>query len=407
MINVARIRTDLEALARFGSVGQGIDRPSFSPVYRQAVDWLADQLRSAGMTVREDTVGNLIGRMGPESGPAIVSGSHIDTVPNGGKYDGALGVLAALEVARSLKEHSQPLGKAFEVIAFVDEEGAYLGELGCRAMIGDLTFPELDESRGRDNKSPVDAMRDYGLHAKQVSNAARPHTDFAAYVELHIEQGPVLENAQIDIGVVSGIVGLQVSEITFAGEANHAGTTPLPLRKDALRAAAAMITESFARLERDFSTRDHRLTYGAVEVSPGASNVVPASAKLTQEIRADNESDIDALHAMTLEVASKTAAEYGVDFDMRTLARDASAAMSTDLMDLIEGHAGEAGFSLIRMASGAGHDAQIMANVTDTGMIFIPSVGGISHNPAEHSSDEQIERGATVLYRVIADLLTR
>ncbi len=405
MIDVRRIRTDLDALAEFGKRGQGVDRPAYSPAYRQAIDWLATQMVDAGMNVREDSAGNLIGRLGPATGPAVICGSHIDSVPNGGKYDGTLGVLAGLEVARRLA--GQPLERAFEVIAFADEEGAFLGELGCRAMIGDLPFEELAEAHGRDGASPVDAMRDYGLDPTRIGEAARPHEEFAAYVELHIEQGPVLETGGLDIGVVTGIVGLQVSEITFTGQANHAGTTPVPLRRDALRAAAAMITECFERLEQDFLLQHHRLTYGAIEVAPGASNVVPDTARLVQEIRAGKEAEIDALHAMTLKVAARTAERNGVAFDMQTLSRDAAASMSPAIMAMIERHASDAGFSMTRMPSGAGHDAQVMASVTETGMVFIPSQGGISHNPDEHSTDNQIERGATILLRVIEELLTR
>lgn len=406
MVKVSRIRADLDALGRFGAVGAGVDRPSFSAPYRQAVDWLSDAMRRAGLRVREDAAGNLIGRLGPASGPAVVAGSHIDSVPNGGKYDGTLGVVAAIEVARCLLENGTNFDKAFEVIAFVDEEGAYLGELGCRAMVGDLTYEELAETRGRDSTTPIEAMREYGLDPRKIADAARQRDDFAAYVELHIEQGPVLEKENIDIGVVTEIVGLQVSEIIFSGQANHAGTTPVPMRSDACRAAAAMVTECFARFERHFSPQCHRLTYGAMEVAPGASNVVPERAKLIQEVRAGRESDIDAIHAMTLEVAAETAANCNVGFEMQTLSRDDAAAMSPDLMDRIERHAAGVGYSARRMPSGAGHDAQVMAHVTETGMIFIPSVGGISHNPAEHSTDEQIERGSTVLFRVIDELVS-
>jgi len=405
MISVARIRDDIEALAAFGANGDGVDRPAFSPAYRAAVDWLSGRMRAAGMSVREDAAGNVIGRLGPADGPAVVSGSHIDSVPNGGKYDGTLGVLAALEVARCLVD--RPMAKAFEVIAFADEEGAWLGELGCRAMIGDLTLEELAETHGRKSGSPIDAMLRYGLDPSGIGAAARPRSDFAAYVELHIEQGPVLEDAHLDIGVVTGIVGLQVSEITFLGQANHAGTTPVSMRKDAARAAAAMMTRCFARFEQEFSLEQHRLTFGALDVAPGASNVVPDRARLVQEIRATQESDIDALHAMTLETATEVAAENRVKFDMQTVSRDAAASMSSVLVDRIEHHARAAGLGTLRMASGAGHDAQVMASVTETGMIFIPSAGGISHNPAEHSSDEQIERGAAILLSVVEELLGR
>ncbi len=406
MISVSRIRDDLLALARFGAAGSGVDRPSFSPSYRDAVDWLDERMRAAGLTVREDAAGNLIGRLGPKQGPAIVSGSHIDSVPGGGIYDGAVGVLAALEVARSLNESGIALNSAFEVIAFADEEGAYLGELGCRAMIGDLAFDELEPIRGRDGQRLVDAMQDYGLDARRIEAAARPRSDFKSYLELHIEQGPVLEHRQIDIGVVTGIVGIQVSELEFFGEANHAGTTPLPLRRDAFRAAAETATAIFERMEAEFSPDRHRITYGEAEVLPGAQNVVPAYVKLAQEIRAETAAEIETLFAMALAVSRDVAARHGVTVAARTVSYDAPAHMSARMMERVEEAAVSSGYNTLRMPSGAGHDAQVMARVTDAGMIFIPSSAGISHNPAESSTDSQIERGATVLYRTIASLLT-
>ncbi len=406
MITVARIRDDLLALARFGAVGTGVDRPSFSSAYRNAVDWLGERMRAAGLAVREDAAGNLIGRLGPCEGPAVVSGSHIDSVPNGGIYDGTLGVLAALEVARSLDEGGVTLERAYEVIAFADEEGAYLGELGCRAMIGDLAFDALELLRGRDGQLLIDAMRVYGLDARRIGEAARPPTDFAAYVELHIEQGPVLEHRRVDIGVVTGIVGIQVSQLDFVGQANHAGTTPLPLRRDAFRAAAESVTQVFERLQAEFSPDRHRVTYGAAEVAPGAQNVVPARVRLTQEIRAETPAEIDALCAMTRAVSQDVAARRGVSVEVRQVSFDAPASMSDRMIKRVEGAAADSGYRSLRMPSGAGHDAQVMARVTDTGMIFIPSSDGVSHNPDESSTDDQIERGAEVLYRTIESLLT-
>jgi len=405
MTEVARIRSDLQTLARFGAAGNGVDRPSYSPAYRDAVEWLAERMRQAGLAVREDAAGNLIGRMGPATGPAIVSGSHIDSVPDGGIYDGTLGVLAALEVARTLTEKRVALKRAYEVIAFVDEEGAYLGELGCRAMTGDLTFDALEPVRGRDGKSLFDAMREYGLDARRIASATRPRSDFAGYVELHIEQGPVLEHRQVDIGVVTGIAGIQVSELTFSGQANHAGTTPVPMRRDAFRAAAETVTTVFERLEAEFAPDRHRVTYGAAAVSPGAQNVVPAKVKLAQEIRAETPAEIEALVAMTRAAAEDVAARHGVTVQVQSISFDAPARMSPRMMDLIEEGAGACGCSALRMPSGAGHDAQVMARITDAGMIFIPSYGGVSHNPDESSTDSQIERGTRVLFHVLQLLL--
>jgi hydantoinase/carbamoylase family amidase len=276
-----RILRDLKALSAIGGAAAGgVDRPAFSLAYSEAVAWLAELARRAGLRVRQDAAGNLIARLGPPDAPAVVCGSHIDSVPGGGIYDGTLGVLAGLECARALADRAAGLTKALEVVAFVDEEGAYLSLLGSRAMAGDLDPGELAAAHGRDGRSLAAAMRQAGLDPRRVLEAARPASDITAYVELHIEQGPVLESTSCDIGIVTDIVGLHAAELTFLGEANHAGTTPLSLRKDAFRAAAQAVTECFDLVESAFPA-DTRLTYGEVALAPGASNVVPGEVRLT------------------------------------------------------------------------------------------------------------------------------
>lgn len=406
MIRADRIQSDLQQLARFGASEDGVDRPSFSPAYRHAIDWLATRMLGAGLDVREDAAGNLIGRMGPVDKPAVVSGSHIDSVPNGGIYDGALGVLSAIETARSLVQRNIVLKNAFEVIAFMDEEGAYLGELGCRAMAGDITGKELEGCTGRQGIPLIEAMDEYGLNPDQIAAAARPPSDFAAYVELHIEQGPVLEQQQADIGVVTGIPGIQVCNLEFLGEANHAGTTPLPLRKDAFRAAAETVAAVFRRFEAQFATDEDRVTFGDIRVQPGAQNVVPGTVSLTLEIRSANAGRMESLSHMAEHEAQSAGRAHGVAVKMDTVSFDEAATMSPRLIDLITDETIKAGFRFRHMPSGAGHDAQVMARLTEAGMIFIPSAGGISHNPAEFSSEAQIERGATVLCRTLETLLT-
>lgn len=405
MIRADRLLADLEALAAFGSTGAGVDRPCYSPAYRGAVDWLAERMRQVGMAVSEDSAGNVIGRLGPATGAAVACGSHIDSVPGGGRYDGTLGVLAGLEVARCLAESGSILPKAFEVIAFADEEGAFLSELGARAMIGDMPVVELRGATGRDGTERLtDAMRAYGLDPSRVSEAARPRDAISAYVELHIEQGPVLERGGVDIGIVQAIAGQLVSEFTFLGEANHAGTTPVPLRKDAFRAAAQTVTEGFMRLRDEFPA-DARLTYGAVEIEPGAANVVPSVTRLRQEIRAGDEHTIDRLYGVTQDLATAAAGECGVTVESAVLSRDAAACMSGRLQAVISAAADDIGCSWMALSSGAGHDAQVLARAFECGMIFIPSAGGLSHNPAEFSSPSQIATGAKVLNRTIRRLL--
>ncbi len=360
-------------------------------------------MEEAGLTVRMDAAGNLIGRLGRSSGPAVVCGSHIDTVPGGGALDGALGVVAGLEVARQLTDLVPGLTRAYEVVAFADEEGAYLSEIGVRAMVGDVSPDEVRSACGPDGPL-ADVLSRFGLNAADLSLAARPPSDFAAYLELHIEQGPVLQTLGKRIGIVTEIVGLLTGDLTFFGEANHAGTTPLPMRKDAFRAAAETVSAAFAAVETEFPA-ETRLTFGNIQLAPGAANVVPATAKLTYEIRAGDEALIDALHSRVLALAGRAAQRCRVEVADRTLARDAAAPMAPEMIATLESVASARGVETVRMPSGAGHDAQVMAGVCPTGMIFVPSIDGVSHNPSERTDVDDILLGASLLCHAVFDVL--
>lgn len=401
-----RLTADLNELARFGSddVLGGINRTAYSPVYREACEWLMDRMEDAGLSPRIDAAGNVIGRLGAADGPAVVCGSHIDTVPNGGKYDGALGVLAGLEAARCIKTEALDMSYALEIVAFADEEGAYVSLLGSRAMVGDVTQEEIDSSIGRDHVPFADVLKNYGLDPMRIPDARRPQEDLAAYLELHIEQGPVLESRNLEIGIVESIVGIQTSRFTFRGQANHAGTTPVPLRRDALRAASAFMTRCYGDLEKDLNN-DVRLTFGALEVFPGASNVVPAEVSGTQEIRAAHGGDLDRVYDQTVEIAEGVAGIGNVGFSSRILSRDEPARMSSGMLKLVSDQCKTYGCSHVTMPSGAGHDAQVMAAHCDAGLIFIPSRHGISHNAKEFTPEQNIKIGADILYMALSQLV--
>lgn len=404
-IDTGLLMQDLAELAQFGAQpGGGITRPAYSDAYRAAQDWLVARMAEAGLAVRVDGAGNIIGRLGPATGPAVVCGSHIDTVPDGGAYDGALGVLAGVAVARVLAARGDSLPMAFEVIAFSDEEGAYLGEAGARAMTGSLDMDEVLNARSADGTPMVEAIGAFGLDPMGLAGASRPAADFHAYLELHIEQGPVLDAAGLDIGVVESIVGLHTSELTFAGQASHAGTTPAPMRRDAFRAAAEAVAACFERVESCFPP-EARLTFGRAEVLPGATNVVPARVVLSREIRAGSEALIASVVEETGEIAKGIAETHGVGLTLRTVSREAPAAMSETLVKVIETECRRAKVRFRRMPSGAGHDAQILAQHCPTAMIFVPSRDGISHNPDEHTDPAQIETGAKVLLATILQLM--
>ncbi|WP_281290145.1 Zn-dependent hydrolase [Rhodoligotrophos appendicifer] len=400
-----RLQADLVTLASFGGLANGgVTRPAFSQAYREAVVWLRTQMNDAGLTVSTDAVGNLIGRLGPAEGPAVICGSHIDSVLEGGRYDGALGVLAGLECARALTANGQVPARALEVVAFVDEEGAFLSLLGSRAMTGRLQKSDIVRAAASDGTRLVDVMETSGLDSRQAAWARRPPEDFNCMVELHIEQGPVLESALLDIGIVTSVVGLHLSRLTFSGQAAHAGTTPLDTRRDAMRGAAEAITRAFEALERDFGP-DVRLTFGALNVLPGSSNVVPGLVVMTCEIRAESEQTILELARDVELICRDVAAHRGLGFRRQLLSYDPPTAMSARIIDVLARVAGELSFSHHLMPSGAGHDAQSFADVCPTGIIFVPSQNGLSHNPFEFTAPEYIERGLRLLHAFLCHRL--
>lgn len=404
-ISRERLLGDLERLAQFGALPQGgLHRRAFSPDFEAAVSWLMERMTAAGLAARRDAAGNVIGRLGEVGVPALLAGSHIDTVPGGGAYDGALGVLAALECARVLAEAGLPPGRAFEVVAFADEEGAYGNLYGSRAMLGEVGEDELAAAQSLEGETLAQALEQIGLSLAGVKAAGRSPREIAGYLELHIEQGPVLEQGGEQIGIVEGIVGILSADIVFTGRADHSGTTPLPLRKDAFRAAADYMTRAYAAFEAAAGP-DMRLSFGAVEVEPNAGNVVPAKAHLRQEIRGLATADIEALYTANEKLAVQVAEDHGLAVDSAPQTLDPPATMAPSMMGTIEAACGDLGYSARCMPSGAGHDAQVMAQVTDAGMIFVPSKGGASHRSDEWTAPADLERGANVLLQTLVRLL--
>jgi N-carbamoyl-L-amino-acid hydrolase len=395
---------DLRALGRIGRVPSGgLTRRTFSPEYGEAVRWLRELMTQAGLAARVDAVGNVIGRLGPQQGPAVISGSHIDTVPDGGWLDGAYGVLSAVECARALREADVALRHAFEVIALVDEEGAYLSLFGSRAITGAVTRDEISAARDLRGAPLGQAMLDFGLDPDRFENARRERSDLAAYVELHIEQGPVLERRQVQIGIVEGIVGILGAEYRFTGSADHAGTTPMDARRDALRCAAEFISTTYAQLCTP-ELGDARFTFGAIEALPGASNVVPRSARVTQEIRSLDPRTIERLFDASRSIAGEAADRLHIDLEVRRVGYNAPAMMDERVMKAVAESCSEAGVSSIRMPSGAGHDAQSFARCCPAGMIFVPSQRGASHRPDEQTDESDLARGADILLRTVCRL---
>ena len=404
-INADRLWSRLSKLAEIGrSEGGGVTRLSFTKEERAAKDLVASYMREAGLEVREDAVGNLIGRReGSDPGaPVVLAGSHVDSVPNGGDFDGPLGVLAAVEALQVMEEQGVETGRSIEVVAFTDEEGARFGfgMIGSRATAGTLT-PEDLHREDESGVSIAGAMRDSGLDPERIGEAARPEGSIHAYVELHIEQGRILENEDLPVGVVTGIAGPVWLRLTLEGEAGHAGTTPMNLRHDALVAATAII----GRVEREAVRTGTTVgTVGQLELKPGGINIIPGHVSFSLDLRDIDQEVRDGVEARISDEAGRICEERGIGLETQTLQRLPPVLCS----DLVREAAREAcdalGFELFKLSSGAGHDGMHLADLCPVGMIFVRSKDGLSHNPNEWSSREDCAAGAEVLYRTLLKL---
>ena len=407
-ISLPRLRARVENLARFGALpGGGVTRSAWSPPHEEARAWLLDEMRTAGLEAWVDAAGNVFGGLGMRAfdaaRPAVVTGSHIDTVPEGGILDGALGVLAGLEALHVIREtetaHTRPLA----VAAWSDEEGRYGSLFGSRAFCGKLDIARLPEMAAADGERLVDAMGRAGFDALRAPEAQAPPGACAAYVELHIEQGPRLEEAGIPIGVVEAIVGVRRTRVIFIGQADHAGTTPMERRRDGFLAAAEFALKARDLVVKRGSGRSVT-NFGVVHVHPGVSNIVPARGELVHEMREPDPAVLDRLARECVSLAKRVAKRRQVLVEFRPLSATVPAPCAPRVQAVIEAAAGGLGLATQHMYSAAGHDAQNLAAVTDAGMIFIPSKGGRSHRVDEMSDWEAIERGANVLLHTLIAL---
>lgn len=405
-INAARLRADIQTLARIGRMPEGaLTRHVFSPAYEEARTWLKDRMSEAGVSVRDDAAANIIGRIGPHHAPCVMAGSHIDTVPDGGPLDGAFGVLGALEAARVIMEAGIELPLGFECVAFTDEEGCYLGRMGSKAMIGELNAATVENLTDAAGHKLTHAMRAAGFDPRRITQARRSADDIRAYVELHIEQGPVLEQAGVPIGIVEAIVGIDHTRFAFYGEPDHAGTTPMHLRKDAFAGAAEYACLARQLILDEDTTRQGRITFGVVDLKPQVANIVPYQVTLLQDMRAVSDAVIADLVARTRDIAKDVAAKHRLKVHHDTVSTDAAAIMSDRVRAAIREAAAALKLPIHDMPSGAAHDAQIMARLVPAGMIFVPSAGGRSHRRDEWTDWRYLENGANVLLHTVLRLL--
>lgn len=397
-INQERLMSRLENLAEFGRLGDGVHRVAFSSEDIQAREYLKERMAEMGLKVRVDAAGNLFGRRpGTETGlPAILFGSHSDTVPEGGKYDGALGVVSALECMQVLQDNGIDTRHPLEVVVFVDEEG---GMIGSRALTGDLTEDTL-EMVTHSGKTVAEGIRELGGQPEDLASAELNPEDIAAFLEIHIEQGAALESQDLDIGIVEGIVGIRWWDVTIKGAANHAGTTPMNMRRDALLSAARIILAVNEVVTALDGTQVG--TVGRIHAEPGAPNVIPGEVTMSLELRDLSEDKINIMFKKIRKRAEEIAAAAGTSVVFTPVDASADPAPTDpQIRDFIEASAEELGLSYMRMPSGAGHDTQEMAQITKVGLFFVPSVQGISHSPQEFTRDQDVMNGANVMLHTL------
>lgn len=385
-INKERLKNNLLSLSKIGYVeGQGITRVAFTDAYREAADYLKNLLESASLTVYEDPVGNVFGKYeGKNKDKSILLGSHIDSVPNGGMFDGCVGVLGALECVQTLKENNYEPNYSIEVCAFIGEEGTEVGgTFGSRIFTGEFEY----------GKDELDYLSTVGISEDDIIKSKRDSGSLKCYLELHIEQGNILSTERISIGVVKGIVGIAQYNAWVTGKANHAGTTPMPLRDDALVKTSKIIS-NINKIVKELGSPLVG-TVGYIKAYPGAINVIPGKVEFTIELRDMNKEKVQKAMELIME-SSKD-----LNLTVEPLGYEWEVNLDEGVQKLIEESCIELNYSYKYMYSGAGHDANPLSKITPSGMIFIPSKNGISHSPDEWSNWDDIEKGANVLLNTI------
>lgn len=393
-VNGKRLMQRLLDLADIGAIeGGGCARLALTDADKAGRDLVIEWMKDLDLEISVDIVGNVVGIWNVGSGQPVMTGSHIDTVRTGGKYDGNYGVLAGLEVIQTCQEQGlipkHPLAVAF----FTNEEGARFAPdmFGSIVYVGGMSVEEALDTVGIDGARVGDELERIGYNGATPCPGVTPH----AFVELHIEQGPVLEQTGITIGAVTGVQGISWQEVTIEGQSNHAGTTPMNMRRD-----PAYVAANIAVFLRDVASRygGHQVcTVGKIDLHPNLINVVPQRAVVTLDVRNTDEQKLQAAEAEIAQHLTKIAEEEGVSISSRVLARFEPVIFDSRVVELIERIAKQQGNTVARLPSGAGHDAQMLARVCPSAMIFVPSANGISHNPAEYTSPEELEAGANVL----------
>lgn len=409
-VDAHRLHRDLAELAEIGRLpaaadgsARGISRTAFSAADQSAREWYRARCDEAGLTVRFDGLGNMFASIpGAPAGAAVWAGSHLDTVPEGGAYDGALGSVAALECVRRIAETGVPLSRSVEAVVFSDEEGNYGHLLGSRGLRSNYTWRELGSLAGRDGDALIDALDGWPYASGSPTDTELASGALHAFVELHVEQGPRLEREGLDIGVVTSIVGLGGGLVEFTGRADHAGTTPMTARQDALLAAADFVL-AMPPLAAAVGPQSV-ITTGRIRVEPGGANVVARRAEVSLDFRDPDAGRVAALESGIAEAAERAAARYGVTVHWHADEQVSPTPLAQSVREVIAAASDALGLRRTDLPSGAGHDSQNMAHVAPTGMIFVPSRAGRSHSPTEYTEPRDVVNGANVLLATLLAL---
>lgn len=404
--NLERIKKNIETLATFNATpGNGVTRHSFTNEDKQARAYIKEALAQLGLKIWEDGYSNLFGRLEGENpdAPAIMIGSHYDSVTNGGQFDGPAGLVAALETLCVIKENNIALYHPIELVAMNDEEGVRFGTgvSNSRAMAGVMRDEELDTVKDKDGVSLREAITSLGI-TPDLNSARRKKGSLKAFVELHIEQGPILENGGSDVGLVETIVGLDRYEVTIHGKAGHAGTTPMDSRNDAMVAAA----EYTLAVNKAVKEVGHGTvgTVGQIKLFPNASNVIPQQAVLSVDVRSTKEPYLTAVEQKLKTAIAQIEAAHTVKIDAVKKLYVPPVDMSPETISAMENICDALGYRHVKMNSGAGHDAMIMAQITAANLIFVPSKNGLSHHPDEWTDYEQLQKGVELMLETVLKL---
>lgn len=409
-INRERLQSDIETLAEIGrQEDYGIYRMAFSDGDMQGRKWFKDRVEEAGLEFYQDGAANLHARYNwDDQHPSVMMGSHLDTVPGAGHLDGALGVIVALECLRCIKEEKLETRYPLEAIAFSDEEGRFGGMFGSQAIAGKLTPEKIFNAVDLDGIKLTDAMQAVGLNAMDALHARRNPDSLHAFLELHIEQGPLLDKRSISVGNVDAIAGLFKWEVSLIGTPNHAGTTPMDMRKDAFMGLSEFASQVQRILDENGSSRSVT-TIGRVSISPGAANVIPGNVEFSLEARDTNPDVLNDIAQAFRKSLSAIARKRDLMFEYKVLSEIEPVKSDTGIVETIENTCKSLKIPCLQMASGAAHDTQIMASITRAGMVFVPSKDGRSHSIAEWTDMDDIEKGANValntLYRIAGGYL--